>query len=680
MTCILGIDVGGTFTDFVYYDPSEDKLLVWKTLSTPQDPGKGIIDGLQNQQIGEVDYLRFGTTIATNAILERNGATVAFVTTSGFKDVPFIQRGKRQSHYDINWIKSKPLVKRRHCFEIEERITPREGVYKALDENQVRNVARKIGNNPEIESIAICLLCSYVIPEHEIRVKEIFREEIPDRPISISYDLLPKWKEHERSSTTIADAYLKPLVSENLEKLGNKLSKAKDIKRVSVIKSNGGEISLEAAKNCPIHLSLSGPTGGVIGARQLSNLINIDHMVTLDMGGTSTDVSTVVGGTESFTTSYEIEFGIPIQIPMIDIRTMGAGGGSIAWIDKGGMLQVGPQSAGAAPGPACYDRGGELPTVTDANVVLGRINPQFFLGGSMTLSVEKAKQAVNSVAKQLGETLENTANGIVKIANNNMVGATRLVLTEKGLDPRDFTMLAFGGAGPVHISDLMQLAGTPSGIVPNHPGQFSAFGFTMTDARVDLERTAPMTSRFFNFGYANRVLSDLISECSQALVQQGYTEKIEVVKTLEMRYFGQNHELEISFYDDEFAENSISSVWDSFHGAHKKRYNFDIPSETIELISIKVTALALTPKPQIPTQEASGGVLSPHEKREVFFDGGKSLASVYRREELPVGKIFRGPALIEEDASVTVVSPDMPVRIDEYGNIVLGKLAVECKN
>ena len=680
MTCILGIDVGGTFTDFVYYDPSEDKLLVWKTLSTPQDPGKGIIDGLQNQQIGEVDYLRFGTTIATNAILERNGATVAFVTTSGFKDVPFIQRGKRQSHYDINWIKSKPLVKRRHCFEIEERITPREGVYKALDENQVRNVARKIGNNSEIESIAICLLCSYVIPEHEIRVKEIFREEIPDRPISISYDLLPKWKEHERSSTTIADAYLKPLVSENLEQLGNKLSKAKDIKRVSVIKSNGGEVSLEAAKNCPIHLSLSGPTGGVIGARQLSNLINIDHMVTLDMGGTSTDVSTVVGGTESFTTSYEIEFGIPIQIPMIDIRTMGAGGGSIAWIDKGGMLQVGPQSAGAAPGPACYDRGGELPTVTDANVVLGRINPQFFLGGSMRLSVEKAKQAVNSIAKQLGETLENTANGIVKIANNNMVGATRLVLTEKGLDPRDFTMLAFGGAGPVHISDLMQLAGTPSGIVPNHPGQFSAFGFTMTDARVDLERTAPMTSRFFNFGYANRVLSDLISECSQALIQQGYTEKIEVVKTLEMRYFGQNHELEISFNDDEFAENSISSVWGSFHGAHKKRYNFDIPSETIELISIKVTALALTPKPQIPTQEASGGVLSPHEKREVFFDGGKSLASVYRREELPVGKIFRGPALIEEDASVTVVSPDIPVIIDEYGNIVLGKLAVECKN
>ena len=241
MTCILGIDVGGTFTDFVYYDPSEDKLLVWKTLSTPQDPGKGIIDGLQNQQIGEVDYLRFGTTIATNAILERNGATVAFVTTSGFKDVPFIQRGKRQSHYDINWIKSKPLVKRRHCFEIEERVTPREGVYKALDENQVRNVARKIGNDSEIESIAICLLCSYVIPDHEIRVKEIFREEIPDRLISISYDLLPKWKEHERSSTTIADAYLKPLVSENLEKLGNKLSKAKDIKRVSVIKSNGGE-------------------------------------------------------------------------------------------------------------------------------------------------------------------------------------------------------------------------------------------------------------------------------------------------------------------------------------------------------------------------------------------------------------------------------------------------------
>ena len=395
------------------------------------------------------------------------------------------------------------------------------------------------------------------------------------------------------------------------------------------------------------------------------------------MGGTSTDVSTIVGGNESFTTSYEIEFGIPIQIPMIDIRTMGAGGGSIAWIDKGGMLQVGPQSAGAEPGPACYDRGGNLPTVTDANVVLGRINPNFFLGGNMTLSIEKAERAIQDIAKQLGETIENTANGIIKIANNNMVGATRLVLTEKGLDPRDFTMLAFGGAGPVHISDLMQLAGTPSGIVPNHPGQFSAFGFTMTDARVDLERTAPMTSRFFNFDYANRVLGDLISECSEALVKQGYTEKIEVLKTLEMRYFGQNHELEIPFYDQKFADETIDVVWQSFHQAHKDRYNFDIANETIELISIKVTALALTPKPEIPRQKRSEELPSPYQKREVFLDNGKVEVAVYRRDELPIGKKFKGPALIEEDASVTVVESDMPVVLDDYGNILLGKLAAE---
>ena len=677
MTCILGIDVGGTFTDFVYHDPSKDKLIVWKTLSTPKDPGQGILEGLSNNQIGSVDFLRFGTTIATNAILERNGAVVAFVTTRGFKDVPFIQRGKRQSHYDINWIKSKPLIKRKHCFEVEERITPREGIYKALDEDNVRSVARQIANDREIEAVAVCLLCSYVIPEHEIRVKEIFNEEIPNKPISISYELLPKWKEHERSSTTIADAYLKPLVSENLKRLSQKLSEAKDIKRVSVIKSNGGEVSLDAAKNCPIHLSLSGPTGGVIGARQLSNLVNIDHIVTLDMGGTSTDVSTIVGGNESFTTSYEIEFGIPIQIPMIDIRTMGAGGGSIAWIDKGGMLQVGPQSAGAEPGPACYDRGGNLPTVTDANVVLGRINPNFFLGGNMTLRIEKAERAIQDIAKQLGETVENTANGIIKIANNNMVGATRLVLTEKGLDPRDFTMLAFGGAGPVHVSDLMQLAGTPSGIVPNHPGQFSAFGFTMTDARVDLERTAPMTSRFFNFDYANRVLGDLISECSEALVKQGYTEKIEVLKTLEMRYFGQNHELEIPFYDQKFADETIDVVWQSFHQAHKDRYNFDIANETIELISIKVTALALTPKPEIPRQKRSEKLPSSYQKREVFLDNGKVEVAVYRRDELPIGKKFKGPALIEEDASVTVVESDMPVVLDDYGNILLGKLAAE---
>jgi len=672
----VGIDVGGTFTDFVAFAPGTRELRVWKRLSTPRDPSDGIVLGLAGApDINEVDHLRFGTTVATNAILERSGANVAYVTTQGFKDVPFIQRGKRKSHYDITWIKSKPLVKRHNCFEIDERITPREGVYKPLNEAQAREVAMQIAGNDEIEAVAICLLCSFVEPAHERRVRDIFAECCPNKPVSISYDLLPKWKEHERSSTTIADAYVKPLVAKNLATLERRLIDDCGVTRTAVIRSNGGEMTLGAAREAPIQLSLSGPTGGVVGAKQVARLIGIEHLVTLDMGGTSTDVSTVVDGRESFTTSFEIEFGVPIQIPMIDIRTMGAGGGSIAWIDKGGLLRVGPQSAGADPGPACYGQGGKDACATDANVVLGRINPENFLGGEMVLDTQSAREAVARVADQIDRSLEDTALGIVQIANNNMVGALRMVLTERGLDPRDFTLLAFGGAGPVHVSDLMELANIPSGIVPNYPGQFSAFGFIMTDARVDLERSAQMTSKAFNRERANTVMKALVGEAVAALETQGYDKNIEIYRSLEMRYLGQNHELEVPIGFEEFTDDTIETIWDQFHAAHKARFNFDIPGETIELISIKLTAVSIGDKPELPILEPASGEAKPSGARSVIFDDGAHETPIYQRDTLCAGHTFTGPAVIEEPASVTVVRPGHPVRIDEYGNILIGRIA-----
>ncbi|MGD9536622.1 MAG: hydantoinase/oxoprolinase family protein [Alphaproteobacteria bacterium] len=679
MSHTVGIDVGGTFTDFVAYDPAEKQLKVWKTLSTPRDPGEGILKGIEKgENVTEIEHLRFGTTIATNAILERKGATVAYVTTEGFKDVPFIQRGKRKAHYDITWVKSKPLVKRRHCYELRGRITARGEVYTPLDEDGVRKIAKQIADDPSVEAVAICLLFSYVTPVHERRVKEIFAELCPGKPLSISYDVLPKWKEHERSSTTIADAYVKPLVSRHLRELKARFD-ARNIgtKRVAVIKSNGGEMTIDGAAEMPIQMTLSGPTGGVVGAKQIARLIGVDHLVTLDMGGTSTDVATVVQGRESFTTSFEIEFGVPIQIPMIDIRTMGAGGGSLAWIDKGGMLRVGPESAGADPGPACYGQGGTEATVTDANVVLGRINPENFLGGEMKLDAEAAKRAVAAVAQAIGKTPEETALAIVQIANNNMIGALRWVLTERGLDPRDFTLLAFGGAGPVHVTDLMYHAGIPSGIVPNHPGQFSAFGFIMTDARIDLERTAQMTSKAFDAAHANRVLKDLLNESVAALKEQGYSERIELHRSLEMRYFGQNHELDVPIDFDEFNEKTIASIWQSFHKAHKARFNFDIPGETIELISIKVTAVSLTDKPALPKLEAGQGTPEPVTRRKVIFEEGALDTPVYDRTRLKAGQRFTGPAVIEEPASVSVIRPGDPVKIDDYGNILIGSIAAE---
>ena len=678
MSALVGIDVGGTFTDFVRYDPGTRTVEVWKTLSTPADPIDGILEGLERAgDPGAIGNIRFGTTIATNAILERKGAVVAYLTTAGFRDVPFIQRGKRKSHYDITWVKAKPLVKRRHCYEVDERILARGEVHQPLDTERVRAIAREIKADGRVEAVAINFLFSFVTPDHEREARAIFAEECPDIPVSISYEVLPKWKEFERSSTTITDAYIKPVVSDHLRAMRGRLDARGITRHVAAIKSNGGEMTLDAAARHPVQMTLSGPTGGVVGAKQIARSVGVDHLVTLDMGGTSTDVSTVVGGHESFTTSFEIEFGLPIQIPMIDIRTMGAGGGSLAWIDKGGMLRVGPESAGAKPGPACYGLGGSRATATDANVALGRINPRNFLGGAMDLDKDAAARALSTVAAAIDKPVEETALAMVQIANNNMIGALRSVLTERGLDPRDFTLLAFGGAGPVHVADLMVHANIPNGIVPNHPAQFSAFGFLMTDARVDLERTAQMTSASFDQAHANRVLSDLIGEGIAALDDQGYRENIDIYRSIEMRYLGQNHELDVPVAFDRFDETTLAGLWTAFHRAHHDRFNFDIPGEKIEMTSVKVTAVSVTDKPALAEIDPAAGDPRPAGARPVLFEGGWAETPVYDRAALRGGHRFEGPALIEEPASVTVIRPGLPARIDRYGNILVGEIARE---
>ena len=466
----LGIDIGGTFTDFVAYDESGRALKAWKNLSTPDNPIDGILTGLRVfERIGDIATIRLGTTVATNALLEGKGAQVGYLTTRGFRDVPFIGRGNRRHHYDLAWVKPKPFVQRRNAFEIDERVGPSGEVVEPLDEEAVLALADRIAAEGEVNSIAVVLLHSYLTPDHEIRIKEIFRQRLPGMPVSISYEVLPKWKEHFRSSTTICDAFIKPVVDKQLGSMRQELADRGVTAKVVVMRSNGGEMTLDAAVAAPIQITVSGPTGGVIAAKHTARLLGLPNLVTLDMGGTSTDVSTVVDGKEKFTTDFEIEWGRPIQIPMIDIRTIGAGGGSIARIDSGGMLVVGPESAGANPGPACYGNGGDKPTVTDANVVLGRISATNFLGGEMSLDAEAARAVIEPIAKLLNYTVEQAALAIVRIANNNMVGALHTVLTEQGLDPRDFVLVAFGGAGPPHMCDLMTEASIPRGSGPELP-------------------------------------------------------------------------------------------------------------------------------------------------------------------------------------------------------------------
>jgi N-methylhydantoinase A len=672
MRFMLGVDVGGTFTDFVSYDPVSKAMEVWKEPSVPGDPVAGILDGLADfKDRSRLDNIRLGTTVATNAVLERKGATVAYVTTLGHRDVIFVQRGNRKFHYDMSWVKPKPLVKRRHCFELNERIDAYGNVVRPLDDAEVRDIAQRIAADPQIEAVAICLLFSYLNPSHELRVRDILKAELGELPISASYEVLPKWKEYERASTTIADAYLRPVVSRQLSAMRDRVADAGIPASTVVIKSNGGEMTLEAAANSPVNMVVSGPTGGVIAGRHVAELVGIDRLVTLDMGGTSTDVSTIVGGKESFTSSFEIEWGIPIQIPMIDIRTIGAGGGSIAWIDTGGMLRVGPQSAGAKPGPACYRHGGEDATVTDANLVLGRIDPANFLGGRMLLDADAAHRAVDRLAGRLGRTVEDTAMAIVRIANNNMVGALRSVLIERGLDPREFTLCAFGGAGPLHACDLMQDGGIPRSVIPNNPGQFSAFGFIMTNARVDRHRTTQLTSKRFDATRARDIVEGLVKEGLQELYGQGYQDDIEIFRSLEMRYLGQNYELDLPIAQDALEDGAADRIWDLFHEAHKARFGFNIPGEIIEIVNYSATVVSRTAKPEFHRLAKASAPPEPVGRRPVRFLDQTCDTPVFDRAALLAGHVITGPAVVEEAASVTVLDPQHQITVDDYGHLFI---------
>ncbi len=667
----LGIDVGGTFTDFVLYNQNKNEFIAWKVLSTKENPVKGIVNGLEKiERISEIGNIRLGTTIATNALLERKGAKLAYITTKGFKDVPFIQRGHRRSHYDMTWIKQKPLVERRYCFEINERIDRDKNIVKELNYDDLTNIIKNIKKH-NIESIAINLIFSYLNPINELKVKKYLEKHI-DIPISISYEVLPRWKEYERASTTIADAYIKNIVSKQLSNTEKSLVDVGSTKNIVIIKSNGGEMSIDMACKKPIETTVSGPTGGVVAAKYISENIDEKNIVTIDMGGTSTDCSTIVDGNISFTTSFELEWGLPIQIPMIDIRTIGAGGGSIAWVDKGGLLRVGPQSSGSNPGPACYGIGGIDSTVTDANLCLNRLNPKYFLGGTMNLDITKSKQALNMLSKKLNSSILKTSNAIIKIANNNMVSALRSLLIEKGLDPRDFTLLCFGGAGPLHAGDLLSELNFKKAIIPNNPGQFSALGFLVTDPRVDRQRTVQLNSKNFKINEANKTISDLLTETKKELNEQGYRNNLKIKCSLEMRYSGQNYELSVPIKQFVFTNNNIENIWNEFHKMHKIRFGFNIPGQIIEIVTFNITGIYNKKKPKIAISGKNKIKLN-EANRDIYFENKKFKSKIFNRSDMFPGFKCDGPIAVEEEASVTLIHPYHKLSVDNYNNLIITK-------
>lgn len=670
----IGIDTGGTFTDLIAFNVQTGAIHSLKVSSTPREPLQAFIGAIRASGVeaGQIDDLVHGTTVATNTLIQRNGAKVAFVTTAGFEDIPYIQRVNRRELYNLEWDKPQPLLRsRRHCFGVNERISAKGQVVKPLKKKEIEALCAQIRAGG-FEAVAVCLLFAYLNTEHEQALKQTLQKRLNGLPVSISHEVAPIWREYERSSTTIADAYLKPLLQRYVGSLQHGLDEEGIDIHWALMKSNGGIMQAAAAAASPIHLATSGPAGGMVASQYMANLLGLKDVVTIDVGGTSADVGIIVDGALHHTTEFEIEWGIPAAIPIIDLKTIGAGGGSMAWINAGGFLQVGPQSAGADPGPVCYGQGGTEPTLTDANLVLGRLDPDYFLGGKMQLQTDLARQRLAEMAAKLGmETIE-LAHAIVDIANENMANAIRMVSIERGHDPRRFALIAFGGAGPLHGAAIARKLDIPTVVVPPFPGAFSAMGLLMADLRVDKIWTQAFRSDLVSLGAVENQFRQITEAALAELRQQGYQGDPQLRYAINMRYLGQNYETEIELpgFEASGKVDFLTEAYEAFHRMHEATYGYRIPTAVIELISFKVTAIGATPMPQMGKIQRVES--APPRERSVYFAGhGFVACRLVRRAALPVGERLPGPLIVEEDGSTTLVEPGMYLTRNEYDILLL---------
>jgi N-methylhydantoinase A len=656
----------------VVYEPSIGRVETFKTSSTPSAPGDAIVDALQGGGVaaGEIDAFTHGTTVGTNALIERKGCKVAFVTTKGFEDTPFIQRINRKVLYDLRWRKPKPLVASRTlCLGIDERLDASGKEVRPIHDDEVRELCG-ILRKSDAEAVAVSLLFSYVSTEHEERVKEIFAEELPGIPVSVSHEVAPIWREYERSSTTIADAYLRPLFGAYVTSLDAALRGAGLQHDWTLMKSNGGSMLSTAAAETPIQTVMSGPAGGMTAAGHVAGLLEEPNVLTLDMGGTSADVGIIVEGAQRHTIEYEIEWGLPAALPLIDIKSIGAGGGSIAWLDAGGFLRVGPRSAGAQPGPICYGRGGTELTVTDANLLLGRLDPEYFLAGRMRLDPSVVADAMEALGESIGLDALELAASIVEIANENMASAIKMVSLERGYDPRRFALLAFGGAGPLHAAAVARSLDIPRVIVPKHPGVFSALGLLLADVRVDKVWTQAFRSTDVDAALVDRQFRRIAERAIGELRQEGFAGTPEIRRAINMRYFGQNYEHEVPIDDGALSDVALERAFRRFDELHAERYGYTIEGEVIELVSFKVTAIGR--RASFDLAGADGDAHFERSKRDVYIRGrGFVEAAVIHRSSLRSAESVEGPAVIEEDGSTTFVEPGMTLECTPSGALVI---------
>ncbi|MBV9800389.1 MAG: hydantoinase/oxoprolinase family protein [Solirubrobacterales bacterium] len=676
---IVAVDIGGTFSDLVCLDTATGEIRNAKVPSTPPTFIDGVINALDKVGIDPLDMLAFkhGSTIATNAIIERRGAKTALVTTEGFRDVLGAGRADRTDHFDLSSVERPPLVPRRDVLGVRERVDYEGAVVAPLDPASMQRAIHLIRRR-EMEAVAVVFLNSFMNKEHEYRALAAISEALPEVYACCSYDILPELKEFERTSTTAVNAYLGPIVDRYLSSLTERLARWGFRGQTMIIHSGGGVMSLDAARRLPARTCMSGPAGGAVGAAYIGRLAGYSNLISFDMGGTSCDVALISGGEPGTRPGWKIEHKVPVQFPAIDVGTIGAGGGTIAWIDKAGALRSGPQSAGADPGPAAYGSGGEEPTNTDANLVLGRLDPEAFLGGEFKLHPELAREAIQRrVAEPLGFSIEEAAEGILRVSNENMVEALRLISVERGNDPRDYALIAFGGAGPVHAAHCAAELSIPTVIVPRSPGLASAFGQLRVEIRDDTQR--PLLTKHDDVDPAEleAVFSELEDEAEQLLRREGVAgEEVQLQRSVDLKYYPQTSYINLRVPSGHIDQAVVDDLVSSFLERHADEFGYSVGLDltSVEFVNARLTALAPAPVGELVADGARGaGADAVIDTREVHFGeaGGWVLAGVYDRTRLFQGASFDGPAIVQEADSTTIVPPRAHVQVDRHRNLII---------
>ena len=676
----VAVDVGGTFTDIVLCDLESNEQRVYKTPSTPDDPSVGFMTGLaqilaaNGVSAAEVAHIFHGTTIATNSVLENKGAPVGLLTTEGFRFVLEIARhGTPRMANPNSWIKPERPVRPRDCLEVNERTSFDGQVLAPLDEQAVRDAARHF-EKEGISSIAVAFIHSYANPANERRAREILLEELPGAAISLSSEVLAVYREYERTITTVLNAYVTPRVSNYIDNLKNSLVSFGADGAFSIMKSNGGIIGSDVAVRQPVYTALSGPAAGVMATVQIAETTGLENCISFDMGGTSTDVSLLRQREPGMTLNGKLG-DWPIQLPMLDIATIGCGGGSIAEVSPYGSLTVGPASAGADPGPVCYGRGATRPTVTDANLVLGRVNTEI-AGGQLTLDSDAAAQAIgDSVASRLGLEVPDAANGILKIADNAMVGAIRNISVERGHDPRDFALVAYGGAGPMHAIDVANLLGIETVVVPPHPGIASAYGLLVADFKNDYARTFVQHPPHYDMEGMAAVFAELEEEGTDWLREEGVAAgSHELSRSADLRYAHQGSELTVPYEHSQVDREGLEALVEEFHRRHQQLYGFSL-DQPVEIVTLRVTAAGQVGQVKMPPIQGEGRTPGDAilERRQVYFEESDGFVpcAIYDRSGLYPGAKIDGPAILEGMDATVVINPGWEAQVDQYGNCIM---------